>query len=149
MRYPRKESNLAKARALRRNMTPQERHLWYDFLRYCKPRFRRQEIIGPYIADFFCYDAKLIIELDGSQHFSPESKIYDDARTAYFHTLGIRLMRVDNGQVNRNFEGVCEGIILAMQECGFDMKVEQTPQSPTVTAPLQGSLNATTILMEE
>ena len=124
MRYPRKESNLAKARSLRRNMTPQERHLWYDFLRYCKPRFRRQEIIGPYIADFFCYDAKLIIEVDGSQHFSPETKAYDNARTAYFHSLGIRMMRVDNGQINRNFDGVCEGVILAMQQCGLDVKVQ-------------------------
>ena len=123
MRYPRKQSNLEKARSLRRNMTPQERHLWYDFLRYCKPRFRRQEIIGPYIADFFCYDAKLVIEVDGSQHFSPETKAYDNARTAYFHSLGIRIMRVDNGQINRNFEGVCDGIILAMQECGFNTEI--------------------------
>jgi len=124
MRYPRKSQNLANARSLRRNMTPQERHLWYDFLRYCKPRFRRQELIGSYIADFFCYEANLVIEIDGSQHYLPEQIAHDHARTAYFHTLGIRLMRVDNGQINRNFPGVCEGILLALQQCGIDATVE-------------------------
>ena len=124
MRYPRSPKNLANARSLRRNMTPQERHLWYDFLRYCRPRFRRQELIGPYIADFFCYDAKLIVEVDGSQHFTPELREQDNARTAYFHSLDIRVLRVDNGQVNRNFSGVCEGIVLAMQQCGVETGLE-------------------------
>ena len=124
MRFPRNQKNLANARTLRKNMTPQERHLWYDFLRYCKPRFRRQEMIGSYIADFFCYDAKLIIEIDGSQHFSPDTRQYDNARTAYFHSLGLRVMRLDNGEVNRNFDGVCQGIILAMRQCGVDTVLE-------------------------
>ena len=127
MRYPRNQKNLANARSLRRNMTPQERHLWYDFLRYCKPRFRRQELIGSYIADFFCYDAKLIVEIDGSQHFEPEQRAYDNARTAYFHSLGLRVMRVDNAEINRNFNGVCEGILLAMQQCGIDAALETEP----------------------
>ena len=125
MRYPRNNKNLDNARSLRKNMTPQEKHLWYDFLRYCRPRFRRQEMIGSYIADFFCYDAKLILEIDGSQHFTPELREKDNARTAYFHSLGIRVMRVDNGQVNRNFQGVCEGVLLAMQQCGFDVTLEK------------------------
>ena len=124
MRYPRNKRNLANARSLRKNMTPQEKHLWYDFLRYCIPRFRRQEIIGSYIADFFCYEAKLIIEVDGSQHFLPEEVAKDAARTAYFHSLGIRVLRVDNGQVNRNFDGVCQGILLAMQQCGVNTTVK-------------------------
>ena len=55
-----------RSQELRRQMTKEERHLWYDFLRYCTPRFRRQEIIGSYIADFYCHQAKLVIELDGS-----------------------------------------------------------------------------------
>ena len=109
MRYPRSPKNLANARSLRRNMTPQERHLWYDFLRYCRPRFRRQE---------------LIVEVDGSQHFTPELREQDNARTAYFHSLDIRVLRVDNGQVNRNFSGVCEGIVLAMQQCGVETGLE-------------------------
>ena len=123
MKYPRNNKNLANARQLRRNMTPQERHLWYDFLRYCKPRFRRQELIGSYIADFFCYDAKLIVEIDGLQHFEPDAIAYDQARTAYFHSLGIRVLRIDNGKVNGNFEGVCQGILIAMEQCGVDAMV--------------------------
>ena len=124
MRYPRNQNNLANARSLRKDMTPQERHLWYDFLRYCKPRFRRQEMIGSYIADFFCYDAKLIVEVDGSQHFDSKAIEQDNARTAYFHSLGLRVMRVDNGQVNRNFDGVCQGILLAMEQCGVNSAVQ-------------------------
>ena len=118
MRYPRNNHNLSNARSLRQNMTPQERHLWYDFLRFCTPRFRRQEIIGAYIADFFCYEAKLVVEVDGGQHFLPEEREKDAARTAYFRSLAIRVLRVDNGQVNRNFDGVCRGILLALQQCG-------------------------------
>ena len=124
MRYPRNQKNVANARSLRRNMTPQERHLWYDFLRFCKPRFRRQELIGTYIADFFCYEAKLVVEIDGSQHFSEENIEKDNARTAYFHSLGIHVMRVDNGEVNRNFSGVCEGILLEMRQCGTEAALE-------------------------
>ena len=120
MRYPRNVKNLSNARRLRRNMTPQERHLWYDFLRYCTPRFRRQELIGTYIADFFCYSARLVIEIDGSQHFQEENMEKDNARTAYFHSLGICVMRVDNGEVNRNFSGVCEGIMQVLMQCGVE-----------------------------
>ena len=124
MRYPRNYKNLDNARNLRRNMTPQERHLWYDFLRYCQPRFRRQELLGDYIADFFCHKAKLVVEVDGSQHFDPEAMRKDHARTAYFRSLGLQVLRVDNGEVNRNFEGVCQGILLAMEQCGVDAAVE-------------------------
>ena len=124
MRYPRNQKNLGNARAMRRNMTPQERHLWYDFLRFCKPRFRRQELIGPYIADFFCHEAKLIVEVDGSQHFSPETAAHDSGRTAYFEQLGIRVIRFDNGQVNRDFSGVCQAIILEMQKCGLEIMID-------------------------
>ena len=124
MRYPRNQKNLSRARSLRRNMTPQERHLWYDFLRFCRPRFRRQELIGSYIADFFCYEAKLVVEIDGSQHFSPETVAYDNGRTAYFRSLGIRVLRVDNGQVNRNFSGVCTYILSEMNRCGVKTALE-------------------------
>ena len=124
MRYSRNQQNLSHARFLRKNMTPQERHLWYDFLRFCRPRFRRQELIGSYIADFFCYDASLVVEIDGSQHFSPEAIAYDNARTAYFRSLGIRVVRVDNGEVNRNFDGVCTAILLELQQRGFSAMLD-------------------------
>ena len=117
MKYPRNLKNIEKARSLRRNMTPQERHLWYDFLRYCKPRFRRQEILGCYIVDFFCYEAKLAIEIDGSQHYSPEEVLRDNMRTNYLHTLGIRVLRFSNADINARFANVCEAILLAMEQC--------------------------------
>ena len=120
MRYPRNTNNLTNARSLRKNMTPQERHLWYDCLRFCKPRFRRQEMIGNYIADFFCYEAKLVIELDGSGHYEPEKVQQDNKRTSYFHSLGLRVLRFSNLDVDTNFQGVCETILLVLKECGVD-----------------------------
>ena len=75
-------------------------------------------MIGVYIADFFCHEAKLVGEVDGSQHFLPEEIRKDNARTAYFHSLGIQVLRVDNGQINRDFEGVCQAILLALQQFG-------------------------------
>ena len=75
MHHPRNRNLVVFAKSLRKNMTKEERHLWFDFLRYCTPRFRRQEILGPYIADFYCHQARLIIELDGSQHFEEKNKI--------------------------------------------------------------------------
>ena len=104
-------------------MTPQERHLWYDFLRYCKPRFRRQEIIGSYIADFFCYQAKLVVEVDGSGHYDPKEIQRDDRRSAYFHSLGIQVLRVNNADVNRNFSGVCEAIVFALEQSGINVEI--------------------------
>ena len=124
MEHPRNNANLAAAKNLRRNMTPQERHLWYDFLRYCKPRFRRQEIIGNYIADFFCYQAKLVVEVDGSGHYDPKEMQKDERRSEYFHNFGIRVLRFSNADVNRNFSGVCEAIMLALEQGGITVEVD-------------------------
>jgi very-short-patch-repair endonuclease len=99
------------ARNLRRNMTKEEKHLWYDFLRDYPIRFRRQEIIGNYIADFYCDKAKLIVELDGSQHYAEENMREDADRTACFNGLGIEVIRFSNLDVVRNFEGVCTAIM--------------------------------------
>ncbi len=117
MKYPRNNANLSNARTLRKNMTPHERHLWYDFLRYCNPRFRRQELLGDYIADFFCYEAKLVIELDGSQHYDPNELQKDVIRTDYFHSLGIKVLRFSNADITTRFPSVCEAISLAMADC--------------------------------
>lgn len=97
-------------------MTKEERHLWYDFLSTYPVRFRRQEIIGNYIADFYCDKAKLVIELDGSQHCEEDAIKKDEARTAYFNAQGIELIRVSNLDVMRNFEGVCTMIDIAVKE---------------------------------
>ena len=111
-------------------MTKEERHLWYDFLRYCTPRFRRQEIIGNYIADFYCHQAKLIIELDGSQHLDPSALIYDEQRTAYFDSLGLRVIRYYNTDITTNFEGVCQHILMLLDETGLHPSVAFGDSSP-------------------
>jgi len=103
-------SLLSHARTLRKNMTKEERHLWYDFLRTYPVKFCRQKPIGYYIADFYCAKAGLVIELDGSQHYTEEGKKYDWRRTEYMAELGIYVLRIPNSEVNRNFQGVCEWV---------------------------------------
>ena len=98
------------ARDLRKNMTKEERHLWYDFLRTHPMRFSRQKILGRYIADFYSAKAKLVIELDGSQHYRSIYIEKDTARTAYLEQFGVAVLRIPNNQVNQNFRGVCEYI---------------------------------------
>ena len=130
MHNPRNKNLTALAKELRRNMTKEERHLWYDFLRFCSPRFRRQEIIGNYIADFYCHSAKLVVELDGSQHMQPEDAAYDAERTAYFHTLGITVVRYYNSDINRNFSGVCQHIVDTLLSLGSHPSVAVGDSSP-------------------
>ena len=91
-------------------MTKEERHLWYDFLRTYPVRFLRQKVIGRYIVDFYCAKAKLIVELDGSQHFEPDAKAKDRDRTAFLEQYGFTVLRIPNNEVNQNFGGVCEYI---------------------------------------
>ena len=99
-----------RARELRKNMTPEERKLWYDFLRSHPARFRRQQIIGPYILDFFCPAAKLAIELDGSGHYEPEQIKHDRLRDAFLKENGIKVLRFPNSEVRNRFSVVCEVI---------------------------------------
>lgn len=98
------------AQKLRTNMTKEERHLWYDFLKSYPARFQRQKILGRYIADFYCAQAKLIIELDGSQHYSEEGLVSDAERSTYLKAYGISVIRIPNTDVMQNFAGVCEYI---------------------------------------
>lgn len=106
---------LSNARQLRRNMTKEERHLWYDFLKDYPEHIYRQRVFGRYIVDFYCASAKLAIELDGSQHFDEAGKTYDQARTEYLNKQEIAVLRIPNNEVNRNFRGVCEYIDAAIQ----------------------------------
>ncbi|MBR2896354.1 MAG: endonuclease domain-containing protein [Oscillospiraceae bacterium] len=99
------------AQKLRREMTKEERHLWYDFLKTLPVTFNRQKVIGKYIADFFCASANLVIELDGSQHYDAQGIETDKARDRYFAEHGFRILRYSNTDVNRNFAGVCEDIL--------------------------------------
>ena len=96
-------------------MTPQERKLWYLFLRKYPVKVYKQRIIGPYIADFYCAAAKLVIEIDGSQHYSETTKQRDAERTAYFQSLGLQVLRYSNADINERFDRVCESIHLYLQ----------------------------------
>ena len=91
-------------------MTAQERKLWYDFLRSHPVRFQRQKAIGEYIVDFYCAKAKLVIEIDGSQHYETNGEKSDEERTTILNKLGIRVVRISNSDINKNFHGVCEYI---------------------------------------
>ena len=100
---------------LRKNMTKEERHLWDDFLKSYPIQFKRQYAIGSYVVDFYCYQAKLIIELDGSQHCEPEHQAYDRARTAFLQRQGLYVLRISNLDVMRRFRSVCETIDTAVK----------------------------------
>ena len=98
------------ARKLRKDMTPQERHLWYDFLRTYRPRFLRQKVIDGYIVDFYCHDVRLIIELDGSQHYDSKGLLKDRIRTSKLEARALTVVHIPNNDINNNFKEVCEYI---------------------------------------
>ena len=112
-----RNSELTKwAQELRKSQTKEEARLWNQFLCRYPLRFRRQYVIGNYIVDFFCHRAKLVIELDGSQHFSPEEMEYDKARTAYLESQGFQVLRFSNLDILRQFQNVCTAIDMAAKE---------------------------------
>ena len=121
------KANIPLAKALRKNMTPWERKLWYNFLRGYPLRFQRQKAIGNYIADFYCAKARLIIELDGGGHYLPEQIKSDEFRTKELESMNLTILRICNLDIDRNFYGVCEYI---------DLNVKKSlPQSASLTAP--------------
>ena len=130
------KENIPLAKTLRKNMTPWERKLWYDFLRNYPVRFQRQKAIGNCIADFYCAKARLIIELDGGGHYTTEQRINDERRTNELNAMNLTVVRICNLDIDRNFYGVCEYIDRWVQN--------SLPQSPSVTAPSsEGALDAT------
>ena len=96
-------------------MTPWERKLWYEFLRNYPVRFQRQKSLGNYIADFYCAKAGLVIELDGSGHCNPEQEKKDKERTKALEAMRLKVLRICNLDIDRNFYGVCEMIDLAVK----------------------------------
>ena len=104
------------AKQLRKEMTKEERHLWYDFLRTYPVRFSRQKVLGKYIADFYSAEVKLVIELDGSQHYEDSNTEKDAERIAFLEGYDLTVIRIPNNEVNRNFRGVCEHIDTAVRQ---------------------------------
>jgi very-short-patch-repair endonuclease len=99
-----------RARELRKNLTPAERKLWYDYLRNFKYRVLRQRPIDHFIVDFYCHSLKLVIEVDGDSHFTEEAEAADRERTQQLENYGIRVIRFTNQEVLQDFEGVCKSI---------------------------------------
>ena len=104
MKYNHNKGLVKNAKELRKNMTKEERHLWYDYLKNKDIRFIRQKIIGNYIVDFYCAKANLVIELDGSQHYEDKGIAYDTERTKYLEQYGLMVIRIPNNEINYNFE---------------------------------------------
>ena len=110
MNLPYNRNYKERARELRKNMTQEERKLWYVFLKNHKERFLRQKSIDNYIVDFYCPNKKLVIELDGSQHYTKEGVEYDQIRTELLNTYNIKVIRFSNLEINKHFKEVCEQI---------------------------------------
>ena len=104
------------ARVLRKNMTKEERRLWYDFLKTYPIRFMRQKVLGKYIVDFYCAQANLVIEIDGSGHYTDEGESYDRERTAFLSEYGLCVFRITNLDIANNFKGVCEYIDILVKQ---------------------------------
>ena len=111
MIYNYNKSLVSNARTLRKNMTKEEKHLWYDFLKKLPMTVNRQKNIGNYIVDFFIAQKRVVIEIDGSQHYESEHKLADKKRDSDFYALGITVLRYSNHDINRNFESVCDDIL--------------------------------------
>ena len=99
------------AQTLRKNMTKEEKHLWYDFLKKLPVTVHRQKVIDKYIVDFYCAEAKLVIELDGSQHYEPKGKEEDQIRDEFLQSLGIAVVRYSNLDIQKRFEAVCQDLL--------------------------------------
>ena len=121
----------ANARILRRNMTKEEKHLWYDFLKNYPVRFLRQKVIDNYIVDFYCHSSRIIIELDGSQHYEEKTLLRDKVRTEYIEKRNLLVIRIPNIEVNRNFREVCEYIDSIVQESISQSAAATSGESPS------------------
>ena len=119
------KNNIPLAKNLRKNMTPWENKLWYQFLRGYKPRFQRQKSIGNYIVDFYCAKAGLVIELDGSGHYENQQQLADKERTKYLESKNLNVIRFSNIDIDENFNGVCHYIDEQIKSYGLQAETEK------------------------
>ena len=117
------------AKEMRKNPTPEEKTIWYALLRYLKPNFHRQRIIGNYIVDFYSPKLNLVIEIDGWQH-ETINKEYDDKRTKYLNSLGFSVLRIDNQDVNYDFKYVGSLVRKTCKEKAKEFNVEFIDETP-------------------
>ncbi len=104
------------AKNLRKNMTNEEKTIWYDFLNKITPRFHRQKIIGNYIVDFYCPKLKIVIEIDGVQHYDIANSFCDTKRTQFLENLGLSVIRFDNIDIKKDFGTVVYDITTHCEE---------------------------------
>ena len=116
MHIERNKNITPNAKKLRREMTKQERKLWYEFLRHHEFKWYKQRVIGSYIADFYCAKALLVVEIDGSQHYTEDGIEYDQIREQYINANNIKVIRFSNVDVDNNFDGVCYEIDLEVSK---------------------------------
>ena len=123
MLYSYNKKLVSNAKVLRKNMTPEEKRLWYDFLSKLPLTVNRQKNIGNYIVDFFIAEKRVVIEIDGSQHNVLENEEKDKRRDAELNALGIKVLRYTNISINKNFFVVCEDILEHLELSAEDMKI--------------------------
>ena len=99
------------SQSLRKDMTPEEKRLWYDFFKKLPITINRQKVIGKYVVDFYCASSKIVVELDGSQHYEEKAQFKDKERDAYLNSLGLKVLRYSNYDLNKHFDGVCNDIL--------------------------------------
>ena len=116
MSLPYDKALISMAKTLRKQATPQENRLWYCFLRDYPVRFQRQKTIGHYIVDFYCHKARLVVEIDGSQHYEPQKRENDAQRTAVLEHAGLKVLRYSNREINLEFQAVCRQIDYIVRE---------------------------------
>ena len=116
------------SKMLRRNMTKEEKHLWYDFLKQLPQTINRQKVIGPYVVDFYCACARLVIELDGSQHYEENERLKDQERDAYLRELGITVVRYTNLDIHKKFDAVCADIVRRINTSSGSLCEPPSPQ---------------------
>ena len=136
MSLPYQGKLIPRAKELRKGATKQENHLWYDFLRSYPVRFQRQKAIDHFIADFYCHVARLVVEVDGSQHYDEQGLARDKERTAILSEYGVEVLRFSNTEVENDFRRVCTVIDSAVQE-RMRVLAEELPQSPSGDSPLK------------
>ena len=113
------------AQSLRKNMTPEEKHLWYDFFKKLPVAVKRQKTIKNYIVDFYIPEAKVVVEIDGSQHYEPDYRQKDNERDNELKKMGIMVLRYTNFDIQKRFEGVASDILKHIGLEFEDMKFEK------------------------